>query len=611
MNLQKKVFITAISFLLISGIFAFISLYIVSEVNETTTELDSAVAIAVKSVSLDHLFINYYIDRSEKTRQACLKNYQDLSRIISLAKFDQQEERDLLKSAAGSCARIGQLYQVFSLSQDRAHALAVVEESRKIIVSAFKLRQSNARYMITLHKNSMMFVILAVVIVVVILAGNLFLIIFRIVRPVIELSKGVELVGSGDLDYRAGNLADDEIGNLARVFDAMTDNLQKSALRHRTILRSVVDGFCIVDVEGRFSEVSKSLSSMTGYTEQELLTMRLRDLEGHQSRTSVMACFKDVLAGDPVCYELQYQRKDGTVVDLETSVQNLQDEEKLVIFFHDITVRKKNERELSDYRLHLEAMVKERTQALEEANKELVRLSQVKSDFVSMVSHELRTPLTPIREAMSLMYDGIAGEVSEKQRHFLDIGLRNIDRLSRLINDLLDISRIEAGRLDLVFEPFDIAEIVKSAAATFALLAEKKGLNLSFGECVVSALVHGDKDKTAEVFANLLGNAIKFTEKGSITLCAKEKPGFVECSVADTGKGISPQNLDRLFQKFEQFNRSVADGEKGTGLGLAISKGIIEAQGGRIWVQSIMDKGSVFFFTIPLYNGEGDKKEAV
>jgi len=610
MNLQKKVFITAISFALASIVFTFISFYIVSEVKETTIELDSSIAIAVKAVGLNHLFANYYIDRNEKTRQAWLKNYQDLGRMISAAQFDQQEERDLLKSAAAAYARIGPLYQAFSLSKDKTYALAIVEESRKVIVSAFKLRQSNARYMITLHKNSMGFVILAVVLVVAILAGNLFLIIFRIVRPVIELSKGIELVGTGDLDYRAGNLASDEIGNLARTFDLMTANLQKNALRYKTILESIVDGFCVVDVEGRFLEVSKSFCAMTGYTAEELLSCVLGNLEAGQSRTSISACFKDVLAGDPVCYELQYQRKDGTVVDLETSVQNLQNEEKLVIFFHDITGRKKAERELNNYRLHLEAMVKERTRALEEANKELVRLSQVKSDFVSMVSHELRTPLTPIREAMSLMHDGIAGEITEKQRHFLDIGLRNIDRLARLINDLLDISRIEAGRLDLVFEPFDIAEVVKSVAATFAPLAEKKGLILNSGECVVSVLVHGDKDKTAEVFSNLVGNAIKFTEKGSIVLCAKEKPGFIECSVEDTGKGISPKNLDRLFHKFEQFNRSNSDGEKGTGLGLSISKGIIEAQGGKIWARSILDKGSIFFFTIPLYNKEEDKKEA-
>ena len=611
MNLQKKVFITAVSFVLVAIIFSFLSFFIVSEIKETTGELDFSVAIAVKAVSLDHLFVNYYIDRSERTRQAWLKNYQELSRIVAIAKFDQPEERDLLKNAADSCARIGQLYQAFSLSKDKAHALAVVEESRKIIVSAFKLRQSNARYMITLHKNSMGLVVLAVILVVAILAGNLFLIIFRIVRPVIELSKGVEIVGSGDMDYRAGNLANDEIGNLARTFDMMTINLQKSALRYRTILESIVDGFCVVDVEGRFLEVSKSFCAMTGYATEELLSKVLGDLEAGQSRTSLAACLKDVLSGDPVCYELRYQRKDGTLVDFETSVQNLQNEEKLVIFFHDITGRKKAERELNDYHLHLEAMVKERTHALEEANKELARLSQVKSDFVSMVSHELRTPLTPIRESMSLMYDGITGEVSEKQRHFLEIGLRNIDRLTRLINDLLDISRIEAGRLDLVIEPFDIAETAKNTAATFAPLAEKKGLILDAGECVASALVYGDKDKSAEVFSNLVGNAVKFTEKGSITICVKVKPGFVECSVADTGKGISPENLDHLFHKFEQFNRSAADGEKGTGLGLSISKGIVEAQGGRIWAQSILDSGSVFFFTIPLYNKEEDKKEGV
>ena len=212
---------------------------------------------------------------------------------------------------------------------------------------------------------------------------------------------------------------------------------------------------------------------------------------------------------------------------------------------------------------------------------------------------------------MSLMYDGIAGEVSEKQRHFLEIGLRNIDRLARLINDLLDISRIEAGRLDLVVEPFDITEVVKNVANTFGPLAEKKGLKIDLGDCVVPVLVNADKDKTLQVFDNIIGNAIKFTEQGLITIRVKIKPAFAECSVADTGKGVSSENLGRLFNKFEQFNRSAADGEKGTGLGLSISKGIIEAQGGRIWAQSVLDKGSVFFFTIPLYNEEQVNKEGV
>jgi len=487
----------------------------------------------------------------------------------------------------------------------------VIDASKNMVFYAFRLRRSNASYMIGLHQKSFVLVICAVAAAAIILVANLLLIVFRIVRPVVDLNKGVELVGSGALTYRVGNSADDEIGDLSRAFDAMAVNLQKTALRYKTIFESVIDGFCVIDVEGKFIEVSKSFCAMTGHDEQELLNKRLSDLEADSSRQNIEACFKDVLTGAPVCYELKYRRKDNTFVDFETSIQNLRGEDMLVVFFHDITERKRSEGQLAQYRLHLEQMVAARTQELEAANHDLKRLNQVKSDFVSMVSHELRTPLTPIREAMSLMYDGIAGEVSEKQRHFLEIGLRNIDRLARLINDLLDISRIEAGRLDLVVEPFDITEVVKNVANTFGPLAEKKGLKIDLGDCVVPVLVNADKDKTLQVFDNIIGNAIKFTEQGLITIRVKIKPAFAECSVADTGKGVSSENLGRLFNKFEQFNRSAADGEKGTGLGLSISKGIIEAQGGRIWAQSVLDKGSVFFFTIPLYNEEQVNKEGV
>ena len=611
MKLQKKVFITDVLFFIVFAIFTALSFYIVAEVKETTTELDSAAAIAVRAAHLEALFANYYIDRNEAARQKWAEAYRQLGATAAKAKFDTKAERVLLAGVIASYNATGKSFQAFLVSKNKVHSQAVIDASKNMVFYAFRLRRSNASYMIGLHQKSFVLVICAVAAAAIILVANLLLIVFRIVRPVVDLNKGVELVGSGALTYRVGNSADDEIGDLSRAFDAMAVNLQKTALRYKTIFESVIDGFCVIDVEGKFIEVSKSFCAMTGHDEQELLNKRLSDLEADSSRQNIEACFKDVLTGAPVCYELKYRRKDNTFVDFETSIQNLRGEDMLVVFFHDITERKRSEGQLAQYRLHLEQMVAARTQELEAANHDLKRLNQVKSDFVSMVSHELRTPLTPIREAMSLMYDGIAGEVSEKQRHFLEIGLRNIDRLARLINDLLDISRIEAGRLDLVVEPFDITEVVKNVANTFGPLAEKKGLKIDLGDCVVPVLVNADKDKTLQVFDNIIGNAIKFTEQGLITIRVKIKPAFAECSVADTGKGVSSENLGRLFNKFEQFNRSAADGEKGTGLGLSISKGIIEAQGGRIWAQSVLDKGSVFFFTIPLYNEEQVNKEGV
>ena len=228
------------------------------------------------------------------------------------------------------------------------------------------------------------------------------------------------------------------------------------------------------------------------------------------------------------------------------------------------------------------------------------RIEQLKNEFVSIVSHELRTPLTVIKEGVSQVAEGILGKVSADQKHFLSISLEGIERLGRIVDDLLDISKIEAGKLTLKREMVDLVSVVKGLVLAFRPKARFKGVEINTRFPDREALIYADEDRLIQVFTNLIGNAIKFTEKGHIEIAVMNQgTEGVECSVSDTGKGISMADLPKVFGKFQQFHRQST--EKGTGLGLAICKGIVEAHKGRIWVESKPGGGTKFIFTLPRY----------
>jgi signal transduction histidine kinase len=235
---------------------------------------------------------------------------------------------------------------------------------------------------------------------------------------------------------------------------------------------------------------------------------------------------------------------------------------------------------------------------LERKNQELQKLDQLKSDFVSTVSHELRTPLTTMREAVCLLLDGVVGQISQDQREILTICLNDIDRLKRIIDNLLDISKIEAGKIKLERRLTDIVDVIKGVSAFFAPRFKSRGLDLKIS-LPAQLEVYIDRDKIIQVLNNLVGNALKFAEKGQVEIALTDKGDYLECRVCDTGKGIAEDDLPKVFGKFQQFGRTAGPGEKGTGLGLAICKGIIEMHKGDIWVESALGEGTKFIFSLP------------
>lgn len=233
-----------------------------------------------------------------------------------------------------------------------------------------------------------------------------------------------------------------------------------------------------------------------------------------------------------------------------------------------------------------------------------------KNEIISAVSHELHTPLTTIRETISQVLEGILGETTEKQRDFLSPCLKAADHLTRIIDNMMDVSKIESGKIGLKREIIDIKEIVRLAADSFLPQAQSKKLQIRTRLPEGGLQVYVDKDKITQVFTNFIGNALKFTETGYIDISVEEKLKFIECSVMDTGRGIASQDLSKVFGKFQQFGKA-SGAEEGTGLGLAISKGIVQMHGGRVSVESELNQGSKFTFTLPKYSQEDILKENI
>jgi signal transduction histidine kinase len=254
----------------------------------------------------------------------------------------------------------------------------------------------------------------------------------------------------------------------------------------------------------------------------------------------------------------------------------------------------------------LERKVGERTHELALANERLKELDRMKSDFVSHVSHELRTPLTAIKGAVDLMLDEVVGPLTEKQIHYLTRVRSNTQHLASLINDLLDLAKIESGRIEVKSSRVSLGSLVHEVVEALRPVAAEKVIALETTLREPSILVWADWHKINQVLMNLIGNAIKFTPaQGRVTVSASSNGESVQISVSDTGPGVPPDEREKIFAKFYQGAEANGANSKGTGLGLAIAKALVELHDGKIWIESEEGGGSTFSFTLPVSGPQG------
>ena len=231
----------------------------------------------------------------------------------------------------------------------------------------------------------------------------------------------------------------------------------------------------------------------------------------------------------------------------------------------------------------------------------LKEIDQMKSDFVSTVSHEFRTPLTSMGMAVELLGDGSVGTINETQKELLKVIKEDNERLNFLIRDLLDLSRLESGKTHMKFEECSIKKIVETAVNSLKNFSENRNVKIEIRNIKDSFLVFADLNKILLVLTNLLTNAIKYKSEereGNITVEAFKKGKNIVVSVKDNGKGIPEEYKEKIFNKFIQVKISNDGKIEGTGLGLSICKEIIKAHGGEIWVDSVLNKGSIFYFSL-------------
>jgi len=397
------------------------------------------------------------------------------------------------------------------------------------------------------------------------------------------------------------------------------ESLEQSREYLNKVLNTSADMIVVADREGYITDCNTAAEKMLGYGRDELIGTKASDYwysPGERMETAERLEREESISN----YETRLKRKDGRLIDISLSISLLRDDSNRVIgtvgVSKDITEKKRYEEELKALNERLEEKVLERTRELEAANRELEKSNKLKSQFIANMSHELRTPLNSIIGFSETLLEMPVGGLNEKQERYI----RNIHtsgkHLLQLINNILDLAKIEAGRLSLYHEEFLLRPVIEEAVSIVEMLARKKNITIHHDIDKDIGTITADRVKFKQILYNLLSNAIKFTpERGDVYLTAdlvtpSEGLGFcsmgegqrlLRVSVKDTGIGIRPEDMDRIFNEFEQADSSYTRRYEGTGIGLSLTKRLVEMHGGLIRVESRVGEGSIFSFVMPLF----------
>ena len=377
--------------------------------------------------------------------------------------------------------------------------------------------------------------------------------------------------------------------------------LINAAYEWRVTFDGINNSVCLLDLEGRVRRCNTAMQIFLGKSFKDILGQRIKEL---------LQCSHDS-EGCPIVQVRKTRSRETSVCFLNDRWFNITADPILdksgelsgaVYIMTDITESKHAEEALKHYSEELEERVKERTQEFEKAKAIAESASKAKSEFLANMSHELRTPLNSIIGFSEVMEDQLYGPLNEKQQLYTGNILTSARHLLNLINDILDLAKVEAGRFTLELEKVAIREMLKSTIIMIKEEAMRHSLKLDMEIAPEAEIViEADERKLKQIMFNLLSNAVKFTRKGGlISVAVKKINENIEISVKDTGIGIKPEDIQKLFKEFTQLESVYTKKYGGTGLGLALSKKLIELHGGKIWVESEYGRGSKFTFTVPV-----------
>ncbi|NMG11649.1 PAS domain-containing protein [Brasilonema sp. UFV-L1] len=381
----------------------------------------------------------------------------------------------------------------------------------------------------------------------------------------------------------------DEAGNVVRMAGSETDISDRKRAEEELsnlskALESAVEGISQLDTERRYVKVNPAYANMLGYLPEELMGMECKLTVHPEDREKMWTVYQQMLAHDKVEVQVKAVRKDGSVFDQQVVLIKAYDQKQQFVgcyrFMKDISDRRE--------------------------------IDRLKDEFVSVVSHELRTPLTSISAALDLLASGVLQTQPQEAERMLNIAANNTERLVRLVNDILDIERINSGKVQMTLQVCNAFDLMTKSAEVVQEIADKAGVKLLVSP--VRACLWADPDRIIQVFTNLLSNAIKFSPSDSTIWLSAEiqqqkKIGKamplsstpdILFQVRDQGRGIRADKIEVIFERFGQVDASDSRQKGGTGLGLAICRSILQHHAGQIWVQSTLGEGSTFFFTLPI-----------
>lgn len=478
-----------------------------------------------------------------------------------------------------------------------------------------------------------------------------YLIAQRLVRPLMRMVEATRNVGRGNLEFVAERPLTREMGELSEAFEEMTASLRtskgrlqsqaddlatgnlelqfevKERERAETALRSAHDGLRRAhgELEQRVAERTAELVDVNSSLEEEIAehARAQREIDSVYSLTPDMLCILDSagrlrrvnpafadffhrFGGDIEGYTLIELAHEEDVPVVTQALSSLSGENDSVRFENRWRTGPEQYRWLA---WHAVAVADD--QLIYAAARDItdrVTIEQMKDEFVSMVSHELRTPLTAIRGSLGLVSAGALGEAPEAIKEMVDVAMTNSERLVRLVNDILDIHKMESGMVSMEFEPTDVGELMARVTQELSATAAESEVRIDVGSGAHEAVV--DPDRIIQTLINLVGNAIKFSPRGgTVWLNAEESGAALRVTVSDEGRGIPHEKLDSIFGRFQQVDASDSRQKGGTGLGLAICRSIVEQHGGRIWAENRAEVGSTFAFEIPVDGPDGVRSE--
>ena len=422
----------------------------------------------------------------------------------------------------------------------------------------------------------------------------------RIVRPIRQVTGAARAIGRGEFDQEIPVTSSDEVGILADEFNSMRWNL-KSAVERLTeeekkmtaIVNSIAEGLILVDSSNRVLHINPAAERLLNLSANSIDKDITEIIENDELIHIFEEDQRQILQHKPT--DQIPSKNEG--INLISEVTLARYDEKLVL------------RIIASPFLNENGLILGTVYLFDDITREK-EIDQMKSDFISLVSHELRTPLTSIIGFVSFILDGKAGAINDRQRNSLARVQRQSKRLAALINDLLDISRIESGRIQMDQAPISLLEIVTQRIEEIRPQADEKSIQLDLTTPESVPQILGDEARIGQVFTNLIGNAIKFTpNNGEVNVKVEADGNLLHVEVIDTGSGIPPEERQKIFDKFYQLSDISTRQQGGSGLGLSISKSIVEAHGGKLWIDDgNQGKGSNFQFVLPLVSEDDNVK---